>query len=743
MRITYFIILSMLLAITACGKDQPTKEIQSAEHAAEDTIQKSPESPVLSTKSSWPMFMHDVSYRGISSDAILKPPLALIWKFKTGGPVDSSPVVVDGTVYVGSDDHRLYALHTHKWGVKWEFEAGDKIITAPTVYEGTVYFSARNNKVYALDAATGVKKWEYQADGWLNSPVVASRQRIYFGCYDRKIYILNSVTGKKESERRSSVEVGSYNYISSQGEFYPMDARQRASKWKQRITFSESWPATTSKFVYIGARDNKLHAFDSSTGQDIWQFDTEGWVDSSPAIADGMLYVGSRDGYIYAFGNAGSIPDQRVDDSTKDIGVVTSDGARVYSQLDNMAGIVARLNADRTLRIADRKPDWYQVILPDGQTGWMSKSVFTPIRWSEDLQVSAPLVNNVKRVSLPLKAEMPSWSPDGSTLAFFDNMATQGIYRKAESIWLADADGSNPTWVANGSFYNLRISWSGNGEWFTLENLSHTERQVWMVRYNSMGLRKVTEGEAPSISPRGTSIAFIRRDKVSTSIWVHKLDTDKQEKLAEIPVQGQESYAVYSYIADLNLPTWSPGGSRLAVGLDGQHYPDNYSRVVVLSASGGIFRAIAARARRIGDVAWSPDGKYLAYVTQEHPDREVTRRLDKQIHIADLLSYPSRNGDDKELERKEVFQHCEGIAWSPDGKYLTFIEENDCMGMKRKVWLLNMTNWQRVQLLASRENIRRVAWLAKGMIALLASSTPSETAPATRGWIVSIGQLPE
>jgi outer membrane protein assembly factor BamB len=34
----------------------------------------------------------------------------LIWKYKTGGPITSSPAVLEGIVYIGSFDHTLYAL---------------------------------------------------------------------------------------------------------------------------------------------------------------------------------------------------------------------------------------------------------------------------------------------------------------------------------------------------------------------------------------------------------------------------------------------------------------------------------------------------------------------------------------------------------------------------------------------------------------------------------------------------------
>jgi hypothetical protein len=36
----------------------------------------------------------------------------VLWRFRTGGQVKSSPVVLDGVVYLGSDDGRIYALET-------------------------------------------------------------------------------------------------------------------------------------------------------------------------------------------------------------------------------------------------------------------------------------------------------------------------------------------------------------------------------------------------------------------------------------------------------------------------------------------------------------------------------------------------------------------------------------------------------------------------------------------------------
>ena len=47
-----------------------------------------------------------------------KKPGAILWEFVTGGPVSSSPAIgSDGTLYVGSEDKRLYAIKTDSKGL--------------------------------------------------------------------------------------------------------------------------------------------------------------------------------------------------------------------------------------------------------------------------------------------------------------------------------------------------------------------------------------------------------------------------------------------------------------------------------------------------------------------------------------------------------------------------------------------------------------------------------------------------
>lgn len=55
-----------------------------------------------------------------------------LWKFRTGGPVESSPLVFDDAIVFGSNDGRLYAV-TFEGKELWKIDLGEKL-TAPPIY---------------------------------------------------------------------------------------------------------------------------------------------------------------------------------------------------------------------------------------------------------------------------------------------------------------------------------------------------------------------------------------------------------------------------------------------------------------------------------------------------------------------------------------------------------------------------------------------------------------------------------
>jgi outer membrane protein assembly factor BamB len=60
-----------------------------------------------------------------------------------------SPVVVDGTVFVGSYDHHVYALDASTSRERWRVETDGLVISSPAVADGTVFVGSYDH-VYAF-----------------------------------------------------------------------------------------------------------------------------------------------------------------------------------------------------------------------------------------------------------------------------------------------------------------------------------------------------------------------------------------------------------------------------------------------------------------------------------------------------------------------------------------------------------------------------------------------------------------
>jgi len=68
-----------------------------------------------------------------------------------GSGVFSSPAIAsDGTIYVGSNDHKLYAIHPNGT-LQWAYTTGGSVNSSPAIAaNGTIYVGSGNGKLYAL-----------------------------------------------------------------------------------------------------------------------------------------------------------------------------------------------------------------------------------------------------------------------------------------------------------------------------------------------------------------------------------------------------------------------------------------------------------------------------------------------------------------------------------------------------------------------------------------------------------------
>jgi len=231
------------------------------------------------------------------------------WTYTTSGPLDSSPAVAGGTVYIGSHDDTVYALNAATGTRRWTYTTSGPVSSSPAVADGTVYIGSFDHKIYALDTATGTPRWTYTTSDLVDSSPVVADGTVYIGGSDRNVYALNAATGHPRWTYKTggaidsspAVTDGTVYIGSSDHKIYALDTATGTPRWTHTTGgLIDSSPAVTDGTVYIGSSDHKIYALDTATGTPRWTHTTGNAVYSSPAVAHGTVYIGSDDGNVYA-----------------------------------------------------------------------------------------------------------------------------------------------------------------------------------------------------------------------------------------------------------------------------------------------------------------------------------------------------------------------------------------------------------------------------------------------------------
>src|SRR5258708_578201 len=148
----------------------------------------------FTVRTNWPSYKNEPSRVGVNpfENIINKNNakfLTLAWVGILGDLVDfSSPAVVNGVVYVGSFDGKLYAFNADGCAPQtscqplWTGATGNDITSSPAVSNGVVYIGSADHKLYAFPAkgcgtSTCAPLWTGAAGGSIleSSPLVANR----------------------------------------------------------------------------------------------------------------------------------------------------------------------------------------------------------------------------------------------------------------------------------------------------------------------------------------------------------------------------------------------------------------------------------------------------------------------------------------------------------------------------------------------------------------------------------------
>ena len=220
---------------------------------------------------------------------------------------------------------------------------------------------------------------------------------------------------------------------------------------------------------------------------------------------------------------------------------------------------------------------------------------------------------------------VPSWSPDGTRIAFMsdrDGHGRKGRVWSTFEIYVMDADGGNQQNLTNHPDRDYSPSWSPDGKRIVfvsdrdgfLDIHGFPTSEIYVMDADGENLQNLTnnrvEDGAPSWSPDGKRIVFISErdghfigdfELITSEIYVMDVDGGNQQRLTEN--RKNDWY-----------PSWSPDGERIAFASDRKGDFVN-NEIYVIDDEGGNLQRLTENRAEDGAPSWSPDGKRIAFAS--------------------------------------------------------------------------------------------------------------------------------
>lgn len=215
-----------------------------------------------------------------------------------------------------------------------------------------------------------------------------------------------------------------------------------------------------------------------------------------------------------------------------------------------------------------------------------------------------------------------SFSPDGEKLAFnriFREFRTWKRYRggMVDDIWIYDFKNKKTENITANEASDIIPMWSGNKIYFLSDRDQNKRFNLYVFNTETRETRKVTDFKDydikfPSLGP--DSIVF------ENGGYLYRLDL-ATEKVDRIPVNIADDQVVARTelvkVAD-KISSWdiAPDGARAVFGARGEIFtvPAKNGNTRNLSGTSGVHER---------DVAWSPDGRWIAFISDKSGREEI------------------------------------------------------------------------------------------------------------------------
>jgi Tol biopolymer transport system component len=299
--------------------------------------------------------------------------------------------------------------------------------------------------------------------------------------------------------------------------------------------------------------------------------------------------------------------------------------------------------------------------------------------WAEITQTPLPQILQTPTATMtiitpPSSIVTPSFSPTVAPtpivkLLLRGVIAVNIFSRKYTHFALIDLETGE---IQNFMAFGSSPSWSPDGQWLAFVNVSRSggDTKLFKLRPDGTDLTMVANVNSQLIdylkwSPDGQFIMYSFQQDTTYGIAIVSADGGSPRVITD------GNRAPYSL-------TWSPDGKHIAYFyVEGSQAP---IELRVIDVNGENAKPVNKFAHVPGgDVAWSPDGQWLAIIYEKAPGK--SEMVCNEIYLI--------KPDGSELTRLTDLlaqSRCaERVVWSPDGKYLAFVGRNITSGQANSV----------------------------------------------------------
>jgi len=299
---------------------------------------------------------------------------------------------------------------------------------------------------------------------------------------------------------------------------------------------------------------------------------------------------------------------------------------------------------------------------PDG-----SKVLFTAHRvpWSERLgrPYLVPADGGMEEPIAIAKGAGGMFSPDGKRYVFTPDMREFRTWKRyrggnAQDVWIYDLEKNTSKRITNDPATDNQPMWVGDTIYFTSDRGPKMKLNLWAYDLATGATRQVTSHDRWDVlwpSAGAGSIVY----ENGGWIWRYDVKTGRSERVpirvsGDLPLAEPYFRNVKGDIASADL---SPSGKRAVFEARGEIFtvPAKEGEIRNLTGSPGV-REIAP--------AWSPDGEWIAYLSDRTGEYEIwLRRSDG-------------SGEERRVTHDgDVWRF--GPVWSPDSKKLAFGDKKE------------------------------------------------------------------